>query len=274
MRNLTRCVLCTLFLLLPLSAALAQSPPYSFDKTGANSNSTGEIHGIVSICNAFPGAGTIVYLIGTSFSVDISYAYVPEGGYAGEFTMFNVPEGSYELEIKFPNSLGFTFPTEVVKGLRTEYDFINICRDLDNDGWNENRDCNDQDFDIKPNATEICGDNVDNNCDGLIDASRGPGPVYTIEPCVPCDDIDQDGFKAGGGIQPDGTIIFCPLPRDCNDRNNLIKPGAAEICDNMDNNCDSQVDEGFELNTDENCGACGNVCVYPDTCVVGVCSNQ
>jgi Putative metal-binding motif len=31
-------------------------------------------------------------------------------------------------------------------------------------------DCNDQDPSIHPNAVELCGDNLDNNCNGLIDA--------------------------------------------------------------------------------------------------------
>ena len=36
-----------------------------------------------------------------------------------------------------------------------------------------------------------------------------------------------------------------------------------EICDGVDNNCDGQIDEGFNLLTDAaNCGRCGNLCSF------------
>ena len=41
-------------------------------------------------------------------------------------------------------------------------------------------------------------------------------------------DFDKDGFT---------------LDVDCNDSNNLIYPGATELCDSVDNDCDGQVDE-------------------------------
>src|SRR5829696_3369936 len=36
---------------------------------------------------------------------------------------------------------------------------------------------------------------------------------------------------------------------DCNDARNFIYPGAPELCDNLDNNCNGVVDEGFTLTT-------------------------
>ena len=49
-----------------------------------------------------------------------------------------------------------------------------------------------------------------------------------------------------------------------------------EICNNEDDNCDGQVDEGFDLAADPaNCGECGQACAPPDAvewaCVGGVC---
>ncbi len=43
------------------------------------------------------------------------------------------------------------------------------CTDNDSDGFCANDDCDDNDASINPGATEICGDNVDNDCDGAID---------------------------------------------------------------------------------------------------------
>ena len=48
-------------------------------------------------------------------------------------------------------------------------------------------------------------------------------------------DSDLDGYFTGS---------CAPLPLDCNDNDPAINPGAAEVCDGIDNNCDLQIDEG------------------------------
>jgi hypothetical protein len=95
--------------------------------------------------------------------------------------------------------------------------------DNDGDGFTEAwGDCDDEDARIHPNAEEICWDGTDNNCNGLTD-----------EDCnVSCPDADGDGYRdpsCGGS--------------DCNDDDRTIRPGAVEICDNIDNNCDGRIDE-------------------------------
>ena len=83
--------------------------------------------------------------------------------------------------------------------------------------------------------------------------------------CGDCLDEDGDGF----GIGADCTGL------DCDDSSDDTFPSAIELCDGRDNNCDENIDEGFDLTQDPaNCGACGVVCAgeqSTQTCENGVC---
>ncbi len=67
------------------------------------------------------------------------------------------------------------------------------CWDEDEDGFTSlecgGDDCQDDSYDVRPNALEICDDLVDNNCDGAVDA-MDPG----------CSGGDAEG--GAGGIEP------------------------------------------------------------------------
>ena len=135
------------------------------------------------------------------------------------------------------------------------------CTDSDGDGYAVEGgacgpiDCNDSNPAINPSAVENCTDNVDNNCNGLVD-NQDPGAVA----CPPvCTDNDSDGYAVEGGE--------CG-PIDCNDSNPTVNPGEADICnDGLDNNCNGTIDEncapictdndgdGFSVEG----GACGQV---------------
>src|SRR3989338_10375118 len=86
-------------------------------------------------------------------------------------------------------------------------------------------DCDNNDDDINPGATEICGNGIDENCNGNGDDICGPAPG--------CDD-DTDNY----------LDTSCSGGNDCNDNNANIHPGAIEICNNIDDNCDAIID-GF-----------------------------
>ncbi len=107
-------------------------------------------------------------------------------------------------------------------------------RDRDGDGYDEDRDCNDNNRDIHPGAEEICDNGVDENCDGT-DAASGTW----------WEDEDGDGWgdkavtRCGG--QPAGTV---DKPGDCDDGRAHVHPEAPELCDSLDNDCDTEIDEG------------------------------
>ncbi|QRO00755.1 FG-GAP repeat protein [Archangium violaceum] len=111
-----------------------------------------------------------------------------------------------------------------------------------------NTDCNDSSNAIRPGATEVC-DNKDNDCDAQIDE----GVLLTFYV-----DADRDGV---GTTDPNLKIQACTAPAgyvtsktDCDDGTSATKPGATEVCDGKDNDCDAQIDEGLPTTT-----------WYPDT---------
>ena len=109
--------------------------------------------------------------------------------------------------------------------------------DADGDGYLASEDCDDAVAEINPGATEIC-DGRDNNCDGDID--EGVLRDFHL-------DNDGDGFgvfetSAEACEAPEGMV---QNGSDCNDGNAEIFPGALEVCDDIDNDCDGDVDEGL-----------------------------
>ncbi|MEK6606552.1 MAG: right-handed parallel beta-helix repeat-containing protein [Myxococcota bacterium] len=101
-------------------------------------------------------------------------------------------------------------------------------------------DCNDALASISPWALERC-DGVDNNCAGTPPIDEG------------CDD-DGDGFCDSGMEKLAGWNAGCSLTPaaaisgdDCNDRCAACQPGAIEICDAWDNDCDATINEGCPM---------------------------
>ncbi len=64
-------------------------------------------------------------------------------------------------------------------------------------------------------------------------------------------DTDADGYGAGTAVisfSPTAPTGFAAVAGDCNNANSSINPGALEIFDGIDNNCDGDIDDGFASN--------------------------
>lgn len=100
-------------------------------------------------------------------------------------------------------------------------------------------DCNDQNSSINPGKAEVC-DGVDQDCDGTID--EGVLNLYFGD-----EDGDGYGWASAG-------VYACSLPpgcvsnsKDCNDLDANVYPGAKEVCDGRDQDCDNAIDDGVKL---------------------------
>lgn len=129
-------------------------------------------------------------------------------------------------------------------------------------------------------APALC---VDGRCEGEVRDGGTP------------DGGTPDGGRRDGGETPDGTVPdgFTPVPDGC--------VSSTEVCDDMDNDCNGAVDDGFRICGDEdatcvsgtcecgggatydmgrcyrtdqdpeNCGTVGHVCATSEYCAMGSC---
>jgi len=103
-------------------------------------------------------------------------------------------------------------------------------------------DCNDDDPTIHPGAVELC-DGIDNNCNGVVDGDN-PGGALPWYPDADADGYGNPQFEVSACEAPDGYVGNAD---DCDDQAGHSYPGAEEICDGSDNDCDDNIDEGVQL---------------------------
>jgi len=109
-----------------------------------------------------------------------------------------------------------------------------------------------------PVPIEVCN-GVDDDCDGQIDEGVKTRYYY---------DFDRDKYGVTGVSQ-----LLCSatgnytatISGDCDDQDATIYPGATELCDGIDNDCDGRTDEGCGCVGSTPCGTFPN-CVSANNC--------
>jgi len=277
----------------PIVNACVQPTGYASNNFDCNDLDSNTYPGGIEICNSFDddcdgmedeGLFHILYFLDAdgdgfgdpSFSEELCPQYVPDYTYSLVGTDCNdfdpaVNPGTTEL----CNGIDDNCNGQIDEGLLSTY-----CADTDVDGYGDagssvqsctqpagylidNTDCNDTNVAVNPGATEVCN-GIDDNCNGQID--EGLLSTYYA-------DTDVDGYgDAGSSVQacsqPAGYVT---TNTDCNDSNAAVNPGATEVCNGIDDNCNNQIDEGltftnYYVDTDGDgygAGTATNACSQP-----------
>ena len=125
------------------------------------------------------------------------------------------------------------------------------------------------------------------NCDGVEGTGCESNSLTDAVNCGECGKVCTTVNPSKVGVCQDKTCDFegCPLgtqDMDGDPSNGCeCTVGGQEQCNGLDDDCNGEVDEGFDLWNDlENCGACGSTCDVPDVagfdcqngqCVVTAC---
>jgi hypothetical protein len=158
--------------------------------------------------------------------------------------------------------------------------------DADNDGFGSgiysacgaitnSADCNDSQLLYADNDSDGLGSDVLVACGGVAnsDDCNDSDPLNIIGTNTYYADADGDGYG-----NPSVTIGGCTVPAgyvtnstDCNDSVAAINPGHAEVLYNgVDDNCNGQLDEGFQYTTNVNPSQCGTTLSTINSYIVAV----
>ena len=180
-------------------------------------------------------------------STTLSYCTQPFGYVANSTDCNDALAAVNPAATEICNSIDDDCDTQIDEGVQNNY-YV----DTDGDGYGAgtataactapigfvttNTDCNNTNTAVNPTATEICN-SIDDDCDTQID--EGVQNNYYV-------DTDGDGYGAGAATAAcTAPIGFVTTNTDCNNTNAAVNTAATEVCNNIDDNCDTQIDEGL-----------------------------
>jgi hypothetical protein len=212
----------------------------------------GSIQGVVQSTCPADLAGTLVFIPGRSFVVITDSS--------GAFELSSVPAGTYTVRIELPELRPQRDVTGVVVKQNKTTNLQNITSgdlltDVNNCGAcgtvcsavNGAPICTGGVCDItcaagfgncdgnSANGCEISLQADVNNCGSCGNACGLAVPCQNGVCVLACTDADHDGYFKEAG---------CGTPVDCNDNDSNVHPGAVEVCNGIDDNCNGQIDEG------------------------------
>ncbi|MEY2763683.1 MAG: hypothetical protein RLZZ205_107, partial [Bacteroidota bacterium] len=195
----------------------------------------------------------------------VFYANIP-GGCDGQLTWYNAAGDSVGSGVSFSPTISGSYYVRFVNddcdkssAVRTivVLPYLHQFVDSDGDGFGNplvdtwscdtisgyvlnNTDCDDTNASLNSISAETCN-NFDDDCDGLVDDGLTFTNYYA--------DIDGDGFGAGvaSNLCSNPGSGYVTNNTDCNDAVASVNPGATEICNSTDDDCDGLVDDGLSF---------------------------
>ena len=195
----------------PTSAILGAYTLAPFDDAGGHINLVAgyHYHTTTGINTTIAQSDAHAPFIGYALDGHGIYAHLNEDGTAP--TDLDECRGHYDdvrgyhYHVDAPGANNFI---DCLQGAYVSSSSTTVVIDNDNDGYALDEDCNDNDANINPGATEIAGNTIDENCDGLLTLLDTSADVFTAENNIQVYPNPTTGFYTIKGLRQNYTITI------------------------------------------------------------------